>query len=307
MYLSSHNEWDPLLSVFVGTATNAHWPVNCPTYRSMEETTSWKETPLPSGLVEQHIVDEANEDLNKFCRVLENRDISVHRPIDMDFQSFDGMYNYCPRDRLLIIGNKVIDCPMLFPTRMPEIDALSHTISNEIITCDDPEAMFDAANVCRMNKDILFLVSSSGNYKGAQWLQKTLGDEYKVHIIDNLYSGVHIDSTIVPLREGLVMLNASRVNSIKVPKAFANWDKIWIHDCDVFEQQFYKYPYCSKYIGMNVLSLGPELVVCDPLQVGIREKIESHGIETIGVHLRHSRTLGGGHHCTTLDMLRFQI
>jgi hypothetical protein len=36
----------------------------------------------------------------------------------------------------------------------------------------------------------------------------------------NFYSGVHIDSTIVPLREGLVMLNASRVNRSNCPRAF---------------------------------------------------------------------------------------
>lgn len=304
MYLSSHNEWDALCSVIVGTATNAHWPVHCSTYRSMEETTAWKETPVPSGLVEQRIVDETNEDLDKFCRILSERNVEVYRPKDLDFQSFDGMYNYCPRDRLLVIGDKVIDAPMLFPTRKPEIDALKDYINNPIISCDDPEAMFDAANICRMNKDILYLVSSSGNYKGAQWLQKTLGKEYTVHVIDNLYSGVHIDSTIVPLRQGLVMLNASRINPKTVPGVFDTWDKIWIHDKDVVAQPFHQYPYCSKYIGMNVFSINPDTVICDPLQYGIRDKIEAAGINTIGINLRHSRTLGGGHHCTTLDTYR---
>ena len=99
---------------------------------------------------------------------------------------------------------------------MPEILALQDHI-DEFITCDDPTASFDAANVCRLGKDLLYLVSDSGNIQGARWLQKILGDEYTVHVIQNMYQGVHIDSTIVPLREGLVMLNADRLNNETCP------------------------------------------------------------------------------------------
>ena len=45
-----------------------------------------------------------------------------------------------------------------------------------------------------------------------------LGDKYKVHIADNLYSYAHLDSTIVPVREGLVVYNASRVTPDNEPR-----------------------------------------------------------------------------------------
>jgi N-dimethylarginine dimethylaminohydrolase len=291
--------------VFVGTATNAHWPKDCPVYRSSEETTAWKETPVPSGPVEQNIIDEANEDLDRFASELEEHNVTVYRPKDLDFQSFDGMYNYCPRDRLLVIDDIVIDAPMVYPTRIPEIEAYREYINNEIITCDDPEAKFDAANVCRLGRGkLLYLVSSSGNYAGGKWLQKVLGNKYEVEIVDNIYSGVHIDSTIVPIDDGLVMINAERVKSGNIPRLIKDWKHIKIHENDIVPTRFHNYPYASNYIALNLLSLSPNKVICDPRQLHIRDKLEAHGIETIGVHLRHSRTLGGGHHCTTLDIYR---
>ena len=41
-----------------------------------------------------------------------------------------------------LLGDKVIDAPMMFPTRKKEIEALTTLIDADIIGCDDPEAMF---------------------------------------------------------------------------------------------------------------------------------------------------------------------
>ena len=147
MYASSHNEWDPLKHVFVGDAENAHWPVDCPIYRKTEETTGWKNTPVPEGPVDTIIIREANADLFRM-RVALMRWATIWKPKTLDFQAFDGMYNYCPRDRVLIVGDRVIDAPMMFPTRRKEIDALKDAFDNEIITCDDPEARCEASNGC---------------------------------------------------------------------------------------------------------------------------------------------------------------
>ena len=214
------------------------------------------------------------------------------------------MYNYCPRDRVLIIGDKVIDAPMTYPTRRNEITALYDHLSNDIITCNDPSVIFDAANVCRLGNDILYLVSKTGNIKGAEWLQSLLGSNYKVHILDNIYRGVHIDSTICPVREGLVVLNADRINDTNVPSVFKSWDKIWMASNELIPKSFINYPYASNYISLNFLSINPNLIVCDPNQVILHEKLDKYNVSCIGLDLRHSRTLGGGHHCVTLDLWR---
>lgn len=302
--INSHNEWNQLKSIIVGTATNAHWPTNCPVFRTQEITTKWKETPVPKGSVNDVIIDETNQDLNNFVKVLENLDIDVYRPKDLNFKSFDGMYNYCPRDRLLVIGDKVIDAPMLYPTRQKEIEALSHLFDVEIISCNEPEATFDAANICRVGKDLLYLVSESGNIKGAEWLQKTLGSDYHIHVLDNLYSGIHIDSTINPVAEGIVVLNGDRINDNNLPQVFKTWDKIYVTGDKIIPQGFIQYPYASKYIALNFLTINQSLVICDPHQTYLRDELLARNIDTIGVELRHSRTLGGGHHCVTLDLER---
>jgi len=302
--LSSHNEWDSLKKVIVGSATNAHWPVKCPVFRRQEQTTRWTNTPVPSGPVDQQIIDEANEDLENFSNVLKMLDVEVVRPTDLNFASFDSMYNYCPRDRVLIAGKNIINAPMLYPTRRIEINAIEQFLEGTLINCIDSLVTFDAANICRLGNDLLYLVSESGNREGAVWLQNVLGNQYRIHILDNIYSGVHIDSTISPVREGLVVLNADRINENNIPKPLKNWDKIWVNGEDIIPQKFIGYPYASKYIALNFLTVNPNLVICDPYQYYLRSQLESYGVESIGSELRHSRTLGGGHHCVTLDLVR---
>ena len=60
MKVHSYNEWDPLRSIVVGTATNANWPGNDPVFARESEKTLWKETPPPSGPVPQWIIDDTN-------------------------------------------------------------------------------------------------------------------------------------------------------------------------------------------------------------------------------------------------------
>jgi glycine amidinotransferase/scyllo-inosamine-4-phosphate amidinotransferase 1 len=118
----------------------------------------------------------------------------------------------------------------------------------------------------------------------------------------NFYAGVHIDSTIVALREGLVMLNSSRVGFDSVPKVFDGWQKIWVNE--VVAQDFYQYPYASKWIAMNMLTVDPNTVIVDRHQTELIKTLKSYQFEVIPLELRHSRTLGGGFHCVTLDLNR---
>ena len=305
MKIHSWNEWDPVREIIVGEATGARWPTEDPVFALEHTRTTWRETPVPSGPVPQWIVDEANEDLAGLVRILETAGARVHRPAPQDFIQYGGMYNYCPRDRLLIAGNIIVDTAMMYPTRDAEIFALEKIWEVDphrvMLTMPrDPGMVCDAANICRLDDTWLFLESASGSRSAAQWLREQFPN-IKIEIV-NFYSGVHIDSTICPLREGLAMLNASRVTPENCPMALRDWDKIWVED--VVAQDFYSYPYASKWIGMNTLSIDPETVIVDADQTELIKKIERHGITVIPHRLRHSRTLGGGFHCVTLDTWR---
>ena len=302
--ISSYNEWDSLQRVVVGTATNANWPLYDPVFKLESKKTTWTNTPVPSGPVPQWIIDETNEDLEVFADTLTKLGVQVERPTDMDFVAHDGMYNYCPRDRFIIHGSTLIDPAMMYPCRDMEREAMWDVMqeAERVITMPRDQGMvLDAANVLRLGKDkMLFLESASGNRLAYDWLCEQLPD-VKIELC-NFYAGVHIDSTIVPLREGLVMLNASRVNSTNCPRAFDDWEKIWIDD--VVAQDFYQYPYASKWIALNMFVIDPFTVVVDQDQSELILTLMKHNFTVVPRKLRHSRTLGGGFHCVTLDLNR---
>lgn len=302
MLIHSHNEWDRLREIVVGRADHANWPGSDPVFAQESSRTDWKETPVPSGPVPQHIIDEANEDLEALCDVLRKYDVQVHRPEIRDWQATGGFNTYSVRDRLLIAGNVIVDPAMMYPCRDQEISALSMVIEgNPVIPMPrGKELVMDAANVCRLGQDWLYLESRSGTRAAGEWLAERF-PAINIHGC-NFYSGVHIDSTLVPLREGLIMINAERVKPDQLPRCLKTWEKIWVED--VVAQDFYQYPWASKWIGMNCLSIDSETVIMDAAQTELIDRVEQYGITVIPLTLRHARTLGGGFHCVTLDTWR---
>jgi len=301
--IDTRNEWDPLEAIVVGSATDANWPVTDPVFAQEGSKTAWRETPVPSGPVPQLIIDQANRELDVLSETLVRRGVTVYRPRPMDFVAEQGMYNYCPRDRLLIWGDTVVDVNMMYPCRNQEIKNYDRVLSEarNILTMPrDRDMVLDAANVCRLGDTWLFLESASGNRAAYEWLCEKFP---QVNIERcNFYAGVHIDSTIVPVREGLVLLNAARVNEDNCPQVFKTWDKIYVDD--VVAQDFYQYPYASKWIAMNMLVVDPHTVIVDRHQTELMRKLEQWSFDVIPHELRHSRTLGGGFHCVTLDTWR---
>lgn len=301
--INSYNEWDPLVEVVVGRADFANWPSDDPVFSRESEKTTWRETPVPSGPVPNWIIDEANEDLDTLAATLEQCGAVVHRPKAINYQERRGMYGYCPRDRLLIYGDTIVDPAMMYPCRDMETEALDEVIyrANTVHRMPrDAGMILDAANVLRLNDSMLYLESASGNYQAAHWLMQKFPD-VRIEICQ-FYSGVHIDSTIVPLREGLVLVNASRVNINNLPSVFHNWEVVWIDE--VVEQDFYQYPYASKWIALNMLVVDPYTVIVDRNQTKLINILEEYSFTVIPLELRHSRTLGGGFHCVTLDLVR---
>jgi N-dimethylarginine dimethylaminohydrolase len=302
--ISSYNEYDSLKRVVVGDATHANWPQHDPVFALESQRTLWKESPVPSGPVPQWIIDQSNQDLQTLADTLTGLGVEVLRPDHMNFQTHDGLYNYCPRDRLIVHGSTIVDPAMLYPCRDMELQCYHDILQQAdcVITMPRDQGMvLDAANVLRVSKNKwLFLESSSGNRAAYNWLCEQL-PEVEIELC-NFYAGVHIDSTIAVLRKGLVVLNASRVTTDTCPKMFDGWHKIWVND--IVSQDFYQYPYASKWIGMNMLVVDPHTVIVDKHQPNLIKTLESYKFRVIPLELRHSRTLGGGFHCVTLDLHR---
>lgn len=317
----SKNEWDPLKKVIVGIADHAKIPPLDISLRTVNYAHETDIDNIPEGPYPQKVIDEATEDLEILCNFLMSVGVEVVRPLNSPTE----YYNYCPRDLVVIYGDKSLAAPMSLKARdveylnlVPHLKNLTVSDSSyddiiynlgcignpDILALDNSYPKFDAANVIRANDDFLYLVSNSGNKLGAELLKQEFN--VNVHLLEGVYSYMHIDSTVAFLREGLMLLNPSRIKDINVlPKPFRDWDYIMCPDPIIVDEDYYP-GYCnsSKWINMNLLSVNPSLAIIEENQHNLRSELEKNGIECAMLPMRQQRTLGGGFHCVTLDLVR---
>jgi N-dimethylarginine dimethylaminohydrolase len=187
------------------------------------------------------------------------------------------------------------------------LDSLFDGVDLNKPTPRNDEPAFDAANVLRFGQDLIYLVSATGNELGGEWLQTILGDTFRVHFLKDIYYGSHIDSTLVALRPGLVLCNPARVNDGTLPAILKQWHVLYsppMENTDRYDADYLASCIGSNWIDMNAFSLSPNVVVVDRSQPALIALLEKHGLDVIPLTLRHSRMLGGGFHCVTLDVRR---
>jgi len=322
----STNEWGKLKKVIVGVADYATIPPLDKSLRTINYADVQDENTIKTGPYPKQVIDEANEDLEIFVDFLKKQDVEVLRPKREPTE----YYNFCPRDCIFIHGNKAISAPMPLRSRENNWLSMKHHFNNDVIelkcnymddlynekcignpdilALNDNIVAFDAANAIRANEHILYLVSNSGNKSGGRKISNILNEgsdvQYKVHYLENVYSYVHIDTTIAFLREGLLLANPSRIKSRDVlPEPFDKWDIIWCPE--PIDIGYYPgYNNASEWVNMNLFSVNPNLVALEEHQHPTRKVLEKSGIECAMLPMRHQRTLSGGFHCVTLDLER---
>ncbi len=381
MKLNSHNEWDKLKEVIVGSAQNScavmTWRNS---KKSLTDNLIKEAISLSKKAMPQTIIDETEEDLNGLANILSKFGAKVFRPKIHNLEKFyssphwytTGNNSYNARDLNLVVGDYLIESPSQHASRYYETTTYYDIFYNNYFDegfkwiagpkpllnyeplepmkvkedtteakryseltkgkketfhkLSEKEILFEAANTLRMGKDLLYLASSSGNIKGAKWLQEVLPKDYKVHITSEIYRSSHIDSTVLCLRPGLVLLNSIRVNESNCPKIFNKWDKIWFSDVAPTSDAELNYQtntrtpiskqlnelgfdnnlqdISSPWVGMNLLSLDQNTVVVDERQSKLIKKLEDYKFNVITTKMRHMYTMGGGLHCSTLDTVR---
>lgn len=339
--VNSWDEFTTLREVIVGDATNAHIPELCTDpsawlnyYPGLTEADL---RGVQIGHYPRQVVEETNEDLAGLVGILEQFGATVRRPEVLDHAAAfgtpewttTGFSCYCPRDLTLVVGSTLIETPS--PTRSryfeqfglrplfraylrqganwlaaprPRLaDDLFGTDDDGLPFLGDGEAVFEAANVLRAGRDVLYQISNSGNELGLRWLESTLrmvGD-VRVHPLRGVYDHTHIDSTISFLRPGLVLLNPERIAHDAVPEPLTGWDVVW---CPPIEGVFPVTELSGPWISMNLLMLDEQHAIVDADQPALLTALERRGITVVPHRLRHQRVLGGGFHCVTLDVVR---
>jgi N-dimethylarginine dimethylaminohydrolase len=336
----SCNEWDPLEEVIVGNPLNARFPTRDRSTQ-VAEYPDRSINEIPRGLFPDWVIKETEEDLDEFSAILESYGVKVRRPDtwphEATFSTINwesqGYYNYCPRDVMMVVGDQIIETPNVIRSRSQEtfsyrtllmeymrsgarwisapkpmlLDSLFDGVDMERPTPNDHEPAFDAANILRFGEDLIYLVSATGNELGGQWLQSILGDKYRIHFLKDVYYGSHIDSTLVALRPGLVLANPARLNDDTLPEILKQWKVIYsppMENTDRYDPDYLSKCIGSDWIDMNAFSISPDVVVVDRNQPTLIKVLEKEGLDVIPLKLRHSKLLGGGPHCVTLDVRR---
>tara|TARA_R110000803_G_scaffold121453_12_gene189562 strand:- start:54 stop:1016 length:963 start_codon:yes stop_codon:yes gene_type:complete len=316
------NEWGKLRKVVVGVADFARIPALDISFRTVLAADKIDEEDIITSIsYPTQVIDEANEDLEVLCSLLESENIEVVRPNREPTKFF----NYCPRDSVFTYGDLSLATPMSVRARVDEYKAYAHHLNNLVVAdrytdddlyniwcvgdktelaLTDVAPCFDAANIIKANDHILYLESNTGNKKGAQYLQSLLVESAKVHVLENAYSFAHIDTTIAFLREGLLLANPSRIKDRDMlPPPFNTWDILWCPEPEYID--YYKpFNNASIWQNMNLLSLSENLVVIEQNQHNLAAELNKYNIESAMLPMRHCRTLAGAFHCVTLDLER---
>lgn len=161
---------------------------------------------------------------------------------------------------------------------------------------------FDTADFMRFGKTIIGQISNVTNHKGVQYLQAIVPEGYTVEILETTegLTTRHIDTTIVPLRRGLMIYVPGRVTeeSIRRHAVFRDWE-------------LHPYPFvpkprqppsppifmCSPWLAVNVLSLDERRVFIEEDNVEFANWLkEKFGMEPIMLPFKHVNSIGGSFH-----------
>ena len=183
-------------------------------------------------------------------------------------------------------------------------ERLARTAALDFVT-NENEVLFDAADICRIGKDLFCQHGLTTNRRAMHWLQRHFPD-HRVHAVN--FPGdpypIHIDATFVPLRPGLVINNPKR----PLPEAQrAIFEKNDWQIVDAAPPSHNTPPplcYSSVWLSMNCLVLDHKTVVVEASEHYQMEQMDQLGMNVLPIDFRGAYPFGGGIHCATADVLR---
>jgi glycine amidinotransferase len=167
------------------------------------------------------------------------------------------------------------------------------------------EPCFDAADVVRFGKDLFVQKSMVTNNGGIRWLRQHFPN-HRVHMVRYYESQPwHMDTTLVPLRPGLVMINPVRTplepGQAEIFKK-NGWEVIMGPKTVLKKKR--PMTYCSLWLNTNILVLDPNTVCVEASETPVMELLDSKGLNVIPVPFYEVSPFGGGLHCATADVYR---
>ncbi len=255
-----------------------------------------------------------------------------------DWQISNGFCAANPRDVFLVVGNEIIEAPMADRGRYfeawayrsllkeyfqsgakwtaapkPQLLDAQYDWNYQEATPDEEmryiitefEPTFDAADFVRCGRDLFVQRSHVTNDLGIMWLQRHLGDNYKIHVVETLCrQPMHIDTTLMPLAPGKVLVNPEFIDPAQLPSCFKNWDILIAPKPMSFFSAKNELGVVSDWMSMNVLMLDEERVVVEKSQESMIRALKGWGFKPILCSFENYYPFAGSFHCATLDVRR---
>lgn len=269
-----------------------------------------------------------------------------------DFKTFKTPYSKgvlnaisSPRDRVLIYWDKIIETPPMWTKRYFEnllfyklffyffdefwftwISAPNPFLSEDRIDMiywkDERDfsnfdrkkydISFDAANILKIGKDLIFNIATFNHELWADWLQRVLWKEVNVHKVYQIDDN-HIDWKLNVLKPWVFLVSMDyewKDIRSKLPEKFRNWDIIFTSD--LREERKYMQDddltyleLCSeRWADTNVLSVDENTVLCLDHAINTIDILRKNWFTVIPVQLRHCEIFWWWLHCATLDVER---
>lgn len=249
-----------------------------------------------------------------------------------------GLYAAMPRDIIMVFGDTIIEASMAWRSRYFEIFAYRDLIEGyfkdgakwlaapkssmaddfynleydpEKATIDgerqfvisNKEVAFDAADFVRCGTDVFVQKSNVTNAMGIEWVRRHVGPEFSVHEVEfGDEHPMHIDTTIVPLAPGKLMINPSWVKREQLPKQFDSWEIIDAPPpVKPYDSALY---FSSDWLSINILSVDDRKVIVEENEQPLIDLLKKHGFEPIPIPFRNFYPFGGSVHCATADIRR---
>jgi glycine amidinotransferase len=346
--VNSHNEWDLLEEVIVGRLEGAVIPSDHRVVTCNIPGMAARAQSLFAGFhYPKLMIEPAQRELDSFVALLQSLGIVVRRPDAVDHGkrystpewSSRGFCNSCPRDSMLVIGNEIIETPMVWPCRYFETHSYRPILKDYfrrgarwtaaprpqltdqlfdpefrvpekgepiVYILTEFEPVFDAADFFRCGRDLFVIRSNVTNASGIEWLRRHLGDGYRIHEIKSRCPNpMHIDTTILPLGPGKILVNPEYVDIDRLPAILKKWDILVAPQPDPITDRTLKITsLCGKWLNMNVLMVDEKRVIVDPHHTATMRALVNWGFEPIPCDFLHYAAFGGAFHCATLDVRR---
>jgi glycine amidinotransferase len=171
------------------------------------------------------------------------------------------------------------------------------------------EIAFDAANIIKFGKDILFNIGCKNHELGAFWLERILYD-YGIRLHRIRACDSHIDAVLAPIAPGAMLYNPvgdKKKNILEqLPAPLKKWDVIPMQEEDLSFCIHDNELILASQEGMfiNILSINEKQMVIQDTATNNIKNLEKHGFEPIPITFNQGVIFSGGIHCCTVDIYR---